>query len=288
MAMSRWARAAVEHVRARSTGGPLDRSLRITLNFHPDAVVGGRLLLEVLAEEGVYRSQFETGTSNGGLTAHPGGSRWGWEERMFGGAYDDAPAGERPRYGALDHRRRGLGGAPRFGSAHLRLTEAVLDRATFCFPDSVLEPRDFGTADACDLVRLAEDFARVTRDDAAEQAEGGLLDAYVEAHVHGPVDLARDVEAVVLDPAHRGTGVEEAAGRLGIPVEWHEGRVLSVAELERHPHFRGPEALATGRAIAQDGLLDARIIGTHRHTRDHHPQRLKEVWHLVARFGSPP
>jgi hypothetical protein len=76
-----------------STGGALDRSLRVTLNFNPDRVVGGATVLEHLARDGVYRSQFETGTSNGGLTAHPGGDRWRWEQRIFGHAYDDAPAG---------------------------------------------------------------------------------------------------------------------------------------------------------------------------------------------------
>jgi hypothetical protein len=65
----------------------------------------------------VYRSQFETGTSNGGLTAHPGGDRWSWESRIFAGAYDDAPSAERPKYGSLNFPRRATGGAPRFGSA---------------------------------------------------------------------------------------------------------------------------------------------------------------------------
>lgn len=32
-------------------------------------------MIEALAEDGVYRSQFETMTSNGGLTAYPGGAR---------------------------------------------------------------------------------------------------------------------------------------------------------------------------------------------------------------------
>ncbi|MGW4476241.1 hypothetical protein [Nonomuraea sp. NPDC004354] len=26
------------------------------------------------------------------MTAHPGGDRWLWESRSFGGAYDEAPA----------------------------------------------------------------------------------------------------------------------------------------------------------------------------------------------------
>ena len=56
-------------------------------------------MIEVLAQEGIYRSQFETGTSNGGLTAHPGGDRWLWESRMFGAAYDRTAPELRPKYG---------------------------------------------------------------------------------------------------------------------------------------------------------------------------------------------
>ena len=87
--MSGPARVAVEHVAARSTGSALDPALRVTLNFHPDR--GEPPILAALASAGVYRSQFVTGTSNGGLTAHPGGDRWRWESRIFGGAYDRAP-----------------------------------------------------------------------------------------------------------------------------------------------------------------------------------------------------
>jgi hypothetical protein len=117
-----WAARATAHVARLSSGTALDRSLRVTLNFHPDRLLAGATVLEWLARDGVYQSQFETGTSNGGLTARPGGARWRWEQRMFGHAYDDAPVAERPKYGALNHRRRRIGAAPRFGSAHLRLT----------------------------------------------------------------------------------------------------------------------------------------------------------------------
>lgn len=140
-----------------------------------------------------------TGTSNGGLTAHPGGDRWLWEQRIFGHAYDDAPLSERPKYGALNHRRRRIGAAPRFGSAHLRLTEAVLDRTTFCFPDSTFELTAMGTVERFDLLPLAENFDARLRP-GLEPADGGVLDDYVEAHVHGTVELFTDAEAVVLDP----------------------------------------------------------------------------------------
>src|SRR5690348_16055561 len=110
-------RRALAHVRRLASGGPLDPSQRVTLNFHPDRLVRGEPILAVMAREGVYRSQFETGTSNGGLTAHPGGNRWRWESRMFGGAYDDAEPALRPKYGALGLHPRPYGAAPRFGSA---------------------------------------------------------------------------------------------------------------------------------------------------------------------------
>ncbi|MGW5234017.1 DUF3626 domain-containing protein [Streptomyces nodosus] len=74
----------------------MDSTLRVTLNFHPDRLLHGKPILDAMAEDGVYRSQFVTGTSNSGLTAYPGGDRWRWESRIFDGAYDEAPAHERP------------------------------------------------------------------------------------------------------------------------------------------------------------------------------------------------
>lgn len=283
---SRWARAAVAHVDSRCTGGPLDRSLRITLNFHPDRDAGGTPILRAMARDGVYRSQFETGTSNGGLTAHPGGARWRWEQSLFGGAYDDAPAAERPKYGALDHRHRPLGGAPRFGSAYLRLREHVLDRATFCFPDSAFAPTAFGTAHRCDLLRLADEHDQALADDPDDE-ERDPLDGYVEAQVHGRVVLADDAEALVLDPCWRGTTVEEQALALGLPLEWHEGRVLSLATLDAHADYRGPEPVRIGHEVARDGVVDAAVIGEAVRSGRYATQPLKQLWHVTAQWGRP-
>lgn len=284
---SGWADRAIAHVRRSASGDPLDRSLRVTLNFHPDRLLDGDTVLQHLARDGVYRSQFETGTSNGGLTAHPGGDRWRWEQRIFGHAYDDAPAAERPKYGALDHRRHPLGGAPRFGSAHLRLTAGALERTTFCFPDSVFEPTAVATSDRFGLFELVEHFDARPLTDELEATEGGLLDGYIEAHVHGPVRLARDVEALVLDPSFQGSPIDDQATMLGVPVEWHEGRRLAVETLAEHPAFRGPRTVEVGRRIADAGMLDAAVIGRAARSGREHPQHLKRVWHCVARFGTP-
>jgi hypothetical protein len=239
-------------------------------------MAGGRPILLALAEDGVYHSQFVTGTSNGGLTAHAGGDRWRWESRIFGGAYDDVPPHDRPVYGALNFRRKPVGGAPRFGSAHFRLGGRVLPRSTFCYPDSFFESVAFGIASA------------VTPLIAAAQADNhDALDDYVEAQVHGPVLLGRDVEALVLDPAYRGSAVESAARRLPCPLEWHPGFVLEVAELRRRPEYRGQEYVDLGAEIATGGRLDPRVIGDAARAGRYDEQALKRVWHYVARFGAP-
>ncbi|TYR57787.1 DUF3626 domain-containing protein [Streptomyces parvus] len=270
-------RRALKHVSSLSSGAPLAPGPRVTLNFHPDRTVAGTPILERLAGDGLYVSQFVTGTSNGGLTAHPEGDRWRWESRIFGGAYDRAEAAERPVYGALDLGRTPFGAAPRFGSAHFRLVPEILGAATFCYPDSAAEPVHFGVvARMSGLVELA----------AADDRDA--LDDYVEAQIHAPVRLDRDVEAIVLDPAHRGTPVEAAARLLPCPVEWHPGFRLSVAELRRHPGYRGPEFVSLGCALAVDGWLDARIIGDAVRAGRYDAQGLKRVWHLLARFGRVP
>ena len=266
-------RRALEHVRGLSAGPPLDPSLRVTLNFHPDRLVRDEPILGAMARDGVYRSQFETGTSNGGLTAHAGGDRWRWESRIFGGAYDDAEPALRPKYGALDRHARPYGGAPRFGSAHLRLAAHVVDRTTFCFPDSVLEPEHFGVSTAFALAEIAD------------AAGHDLLDDYVEAHVHGVVELPRDVEAVVLDPGYPGTDVEADAVRLGVPVEWHPGYRLDVDVLRAHAHYRGPQFVALGESLAVDGVVTPQLLGAASRAGRYDEQALKRVWHYVARFG---
>ncbi|GAA4981226.1 DUF3626 domain-containing protein [Kineococcus glutinatus] len=276
------AAAAVAHVRGLAAGGPLEPSWRVTVHFHPDRLVRRRAggtapILRAMAADGRYRSQFETGTSNGLVSCHPGGDRRRWESRLFGGAYDGAPPAARPVYGSLNHRRRPAGGSPRFGSAHLLLGAATLARTTFCYPDSVFEPVDVGTADRCRLTHLADEDAGA-RDP---------LDDYVEAHVHGGVRFDRDVEALVLDPCFRGTDVEADAHLLGVPVRWHHGFRAAVADVAAHPGYRGPEVVDAATGIARDGVLDARVIGEAVREGLADGQTLKRVWHCTARFGRP-
>ncbi|MFC6706917.1 DUF3626 domain-containing protein [Flexivirga alba] len=263
---------------ARSSGTPLDPEQRVTCSFHPDRWAGpdaNDLVIERLARDRFYASQFVTGTSNGGLTAFRGGDRFRWESALFGGAYDEADPDLRPKYGALNHRFRRAGASPRFGSSYIRLAAHTLARTTFCYPDSFDDPSDFGVVGACSLTDLADADDR------------DLLDDYVEAQVHGHVDLVTDVEALVLDPSYRGTSVEAAARDLPCPVEWHDGFVASIGEIRAHPDYRGAEIVSLAAQLATDGVLTPRLIGDAARTGGHHPQAIKQVWHYTARFGGP-
>jgi Protein of unknown function (DUF3626) len=277
---------ALHHVARRARGGPLDPTWRVTLHFHPDRPTAGVPILRAMTTDGRYRSQFETGTGNGGLTAHPGGDRWRWESRLFAGAYDTAPAETRPVYGSLNHRHRPSGGSPRFGSAHLRLTSSVLARCTSCYPDSVFDPVHLGTAEHSDLTELADADVRADVD----SGEKDPLDDYVEAHVHGGVRFESDVEALVLDPSHRGSDVETEARRLGerfgVPLEWHPGFATTTDVIARHPDYRGPHVVAAATRVAVDGVLTPRVIGDAARAGAEDEQVLKRVWHCTARFGS--
>lgn len=268
---------AISSVRERSCGPALPLNLSVTINFHPDWSHEGLSVIERIASEGVYRSQFETGTSNGGLTAYLGGARWHWEQRIFESAYDDAPAELRPKYGALNDCRSPFGGAPRFGSAHFRLRPKVLERTTFCFPDSYLDPVNFGVADRLDLLALKE-----ARFDTLEP-----LDCYIEAHVHGRLEVAKAVDALVLDPSHRGTIVEDYALALGCPVEWHPGFMLSVDRQEDCARYRGEEVADLVLPISRNGFLTPHDIGLAQRDRIVSPVLLKRLWHCLACFGAP-
>ncbi|MFC9472683.1 DUF3626 domain-containing protein [Nocardia sp. NPDC056952] len=137
---------------------------------------------------------------------------------------------------------------------------------------------NFGVASSMSLIALAEM-------DDTDMLDTDMLDTYVEAHIHGPVRLDREVEAIVLDPSHGGTGIETAARRLPCAVEWHNGFHLSVGSLLEHPEYRGVQYVDLGTSIAVNGVLDAYVLGRAAQSREYDAQSLKKVWHYLARFG---
>jgi hypothetical protein len=98
----------------------LEEQAQIVCHFHPDRILAdGLSVAQGLLRDVRYRSQFETGISNGILGTSPGSQRDFWETRLFGGAYSftaATPDDERPKYCALDFLGYSDGAIPFFGS----------------------------------------------------------------------------------------------------------------------------------------------------------------------------
>ncbi len=256
----------------------------VVVHFHPGWRHGGGTVVESIAADGAYRSQWVTGTSNGGLTAHPGGRRWEWESRLFAGRYDDADPAVRPVYGAWSRRDDPYGASPRFGSAYLRLRPSVLPRATFCWPDSVFEPEVVGgqerLAELCALADARVLDRELLPASAADLPLDDPLNDYVEAHVHGGLDLVSDVEAVVVDPSDADEHATALAA-LGCPVETHPGYEVTADAIDRDYRSDVPVELARhlGGVVTPARLAAAQRSGAH------DPQAVKWLWHCLARFG---
>lgn len=268
-------RQAIEEIRSKSTGKPQIVQHDVTINFHPDRYTKeGVPLLISIAKDKRIKSQFESGTSNGGLTAFTGGDRWKWEQNVFGGIYDQSIPSQRPKYGALNYKNFEYGAAPRFGSSYFRLKPEVLERTTFCYPDSFFEPDHFASHEYMEaLINLAQ------TDDVDD------LDAYIEAQIHGELLLLNDVDAIVLDPIYKGTEVEQQAFELGVDVEWHSGYQMTVEMVAKYPDYRGKEFVELAAEIAINGKVNPRILGNAINQLGYDEQAIKKVWHYLAKYG---
>jgi hypothetical protein len=314
---------------------------RIAVHFHPDRLGHkAASVAESLLRDGVYRSQFETGLSSGSPTAFPGGERDIWERTLFGGAYhaEGVSASERPKYGSLELVRFPDGPAPRFGSCYFVLRD-VAARTSITFMGSehpqasdrvstlarppgaraalLSEIENGGMAAPdwppfrvptlgvpgitvrrfCDLCKSLCD----PRQNPSVGEPGRVLDTGVEAQVHGPVVLSRDVELLVADPAFEGTStgriLDELAGKYGFELQWHCGFRLSVRDVP--DDFRGPAMPRFAQRVAgASEVLDAVLIGQAAASLHLNPAQwsdwgnywdvlrlLRQLWHVTVHFG---
>ncbi len=317
------------------------RHARIVAHFHPDRFGGKPAnVADCLLIEGVYRNQFETGLSSGSPTAFPGGERDNWERTLFGGAYhsEGVLASERPKYGSLELIRFPDGPAPRFGSCYFVL-RGVGERTSITFmgsedPHATNRAGTLATPHAVTAALLAEienggiatppwppfraptlgmpgitvrgfcDLLKILRERRPNPSlgePGRVLDTGVEAQVHGPVLLPRDVEALVADPAFARTPVGQTlidlADKYGFDLHWHCGFRLPVRDVP--DDFRGPAMPRIAERIAgRDGILDAAVIGRAAASLHQDPGQwsewggyfdvlrlFRQLWHVLVHFG---
>lgn len=249
--------------------------------------------------------------------------------------------GERPKYGALELVRYPDGPWPRFGSCYFVLREDVSWRTSFTFagsehPDAADR---LGTIDALDgvlapllaevasgngapvpwppfaaptlgirgatvrglLERVSSELV-IARTNPLVGGAGRVLDTGIEAQIHGPIDMHRDIEQLVADPSFIGTPTGDALANLSrkyaFPLDWHCGFRLAARDVPAD--FRGPAIPELARRIAEDGVIDAAAIGTAQRSLRLSPeawqdcgrpeetlQHLKQLWHVLVHYGEP-
>ncbi len=295
----------------------LNRRAHVALHLHPDRrTPRGEKVCEGLLRSGRYHGQFVTGVSNGGLSPELGGPRDRWEQQLFAGTYRDAPPESRPKYGALALMGYADGPAPRFGCCYLLLHPTCSQTCTFTYGDSCEQPDHRGTWGCWDdilaamfgdafsreaalgttglrppalIKRLLAQLSPASRVAPGQGPLSHNLDHYVEAQVHGDIELARDVQALVADPAFRDTETGDTLKHLcatyGIELCWHPGYVLAPADVP--PDFRGPSMPALARELAGGQQLDAAMIGKAANADPARYQLLKLLWHVLVRYGKP-
>jgi hypothetical protein len=269
----------------------INEHVKIGIHFHPDRPdSSGKTIAEALLEQGKYKSQFETGLSNGSVTAYPGGQRDLWENKIFEGAYqtEGTTNEDRPKYGALNLMMHPDGPSPRFGSCYLLLSPDVSYRSTYTYLDSHQNPKEKGTYEEFDLILAAlleETFTREYAIGEKELTPRGLvnhllnlevcmtnpikkeasrnLNHYIEAQIHCDISLKEHVEVLVADPSYKGTSVGKTLGELchrySINLRWHMGFQLLVEEVPLD--FRGPSMPSLAKRIAQNNYINAKVIG---------------------------
>lgn len=187
----------------------------VAVRATPAAAVG-------ILSEGRFKTQFETGTSNG-LNSPRVRSRF--EQGAFGYSADLDPT-MRPIYGYVSPGDEGMYDGPyQYGSVRFNLKPEVKNRATVTLGDSLKMNVDYAhPTPATEVSHLS-----VSPFYASGLADGTLdmelfhESNYVEAQVHGGIGLA-DVESITLIGAEYGSPLQSAeirslAGSAGIPVE---------------------------------------------------------------------
>jgi len=284
----------------------VQKHARVGLQFHPDRIArSGKTVVEGLLQEGLYKNQFETHVSNGGLHPTPGGARAVWEDILFGGAFSrhGGELSERPVYGALYLVPQADGPCPRYGSCYFLLKPEVSKRCTFTYMDSHRNPAVKGTMQVFEPLMQAlfvESFERkfalgyhdlkppqlikqllnlrAPTEQIIQQPLNGNLNHYIEAQVLGPVTLRDDVEILVADACYQGTAIEQTflslCSRYSIRLYWHRGFFLAA---DRVPaNFRGPTMPSLARRVSREGYLDAYTIGLAAQNLKYHSEQWRD------------
>jgi hypothetical protein len=216
------------------------RNAKIMIHFDPfEKLPNGVNLIDQLSSDGVFKNDYEL--NRGFEPEH----REINERDLFGDEYDDTPHKERPNYGVIDLYNLGLASNKLGGDVAFVLKDDVKKRAT----GSAIDSNSIPYGEEGQWVRSLEDphhliidrwrsrWKNVNRKDAQRiRAMDAVLQGkpnkddnrYFEAHIHGGVNFARDVDHILVpqswksDKAHKEKheAIKNFAKQFGLQIKY--------------------------------------------------------------------
>ncbi len=189
----------------------------VTVNFPPE--VAGKIIAS-----GALKSAFETGSRDAGYMA----AREKQEGVVFG-AGKETPAGDRPKYAAVNWENDLNGAASQYGEASF-----VLNKEAFAGKTTMTSGNSFGHRDPSGVATPADPFAAMIGNGRAMNAAGidssKMTDAnqyaYNEQQIWGDMKLDKDTVKEIRVPAT--SALKEGSARLaefaeknGIPIRFY-------------------------------------------------------------------
>jgi hypothetical protein len=216
----------------------------LTINFFPAelSVLGARNI-DAFSMDSHYRNAFEL-CERAQSARDAKDVRDEWERRLFEGGYHahELIPDERPKYASLNADQDPRGGSRFWGDCFFILSKSIRDRVSLTPDDSsVCDADSVGTFENCQHVLVRANEARLAA--ILETSRSGkptpvnVVNAYVEAQIHGPIELSRDIEALVVNQRYAGTDIEAKLRKFaeanGIEMRWTNGKkVMSDLEHE--------------------------------------------------------
>eukprot|EP00927_Polykrikos_kofoidii_P018754 TRINITY_DN18733_c0_g1_i1.p1 TRINITY_DN18733_c0_g1~~TRINITY_DN18733_c0_g1_i1.p1 ORF type:complete len:1008 (-),score=172.57 TRINITY_DN18733_c0_g1_i1:4-3027(-) len=156
-----------------------------------------------------YRNQLETKTSSGTDTC---AQREDWENKLFNGAYREAPPFDRCKSAALNMNNdpEGVRACNKYGLSYLVLRGVRL-RTTLCDTNLAGVPTDkLATVDYCAHLfeqlpdrELREQLVTVSKISQGMPGDPSDVLMHTEAHIHGEIRLDKHVERIMVHPSLR-------------------------------------------------------------------------------------
>ena len=180
----------------------IKKNIRIIIHVNLDSC------LQYLIKDDHYRNQFETNRSHGTLSSS---ARMVWENNLFNNIYHkDIDGGERVKYGTINITNDPLGVTKcyGYGDSYLILKDNVKTRCSFIMGDSCAMDIHLCTFKYFNSILLflkdeaLDDVIDVSLGKATSRSSNSLHH-YIEAQIHGPIKLSRDVELLVANSKYR-------------------------------------------------------------------------------------